>query len=121
MPKSKGVDTTGKGSTEKPFQIAAPSISLPKGGGAIRGSRGEVCCESGDWYRIDVAADRDLIRSFWVWPTTLPFLRLRCRQWAVRVWLEPLATFDHPQDRQGPVVLLFESIRRESLGQTWIK
>jgi Salmonella virulence plasmid 65kDa B protein len=34
---SPGNDADGKGATQDPFQISAPAITMPKGGGAIRG------------------------------------------------------------------------------------
>ena len=37
MPEAKGNDTSGKEAPQNSFQIAPPAISLPKGGGAIRG------------------------------------------------------------------------------------
>ncbi|MEO7369130.1 MAG: SpvB/TcaC N-terminal domain-containing protein [Gemmatimonadaceae bacterium] len=37
MPKAKGNETSGKEATPNSFQINAPAITMPKGGGAIRG------------------------------------------------------------------------------------
>ena len=37
MPETKGNDTSGKEAAPNSFQITAPAITMPKGGGAIRG------------------------------------------------------------------------------------
>ena len=37
MPDAKGNETSGKETPQNSFQITPPAISLPKGGGAIRG------------------------------------------------------------------------------------
>ena len=93
--------------------FTAPSISLPKGGGAIRGIGEKFAANpvtgTGS-LTVPIAASPGPRR---VRPAARSVLRLRRRQRPVRLRLEPRGAVDHAQDRQGPAALP----RRRRLGR----
>jgi hypothetical protein len=96
--------TTGSGQTgetQAPGGPAViPSLTLPKGGGAIRGI-GEVRCQSSDRHGFGNGADRHEPRALRIRTAACSVLRLRCRKRTVRLWLEPFDPLHHAKDRQG--------------------
>ena len=62
----------------------------------------EVRRQSGHRHRLDDRAHRHQPGPLRLWPATLALLRLRRRQRAVRLRLEPFASLHHAQNRQGP-------------------
>ena len=96
-PQNSQSDSNGKQS----FQISAPSISLPKGGGAIRGMGEKFAANPVTGTGSMTRADRDQPRPLRLRTATFAFLRLRRGQWTVWFWLESFASFNHAQDRQG--------------------
>jgi hypothetical protein len=82
-------------------QVAAPSISLPKGGGAIRGvgekfAANPVTGTGSMTVPIATSPGRFRVR-----PAARALLRLGRRQRTLRFWLVPGAPGHHPQDGQG--------------------
>ena len=77
----------------------------PKGRRRHPRHRREVRRQPGHRHRLDVGAHRHQPGALGLRPATLAVLRLRRRQRPVRLRLEPFASFDHPQDRQGPAAV----------------
>ena len=87
------------------FLLSSPTISLPKGGGAIRGIGEKFAANPVTGTGSMTRADRHQPRALRLRPAALAVLRLRRRQRPVRLRLEPLASRDHAQDRQGPAAV----------------
>ena len=81
-------------------RVCSPSFVAEGRRGHSR-HRGEVRCEPRHWYWIAIGANRDEPRSVWFWAATFPLIRLRRRKRALWLWLDPLHSIDHSQDRQG--------------------
>ena len=83
-----------------------PSISAPKGGGAIRGIGEKFAgqCRDRNERRLRFRLPLSPGRSGFT-PQLVARLRFRRRQRPVRLRLEPVASRDHPQDRQGTAAL----------------
>ena len=96
-------------------QTLAPTLSLPKGGGAIRGIGEKFAANpvtgTGSM-SVPIATSPRPLR---VRPATLAVLRLRRGQRAVRLRLEPLPSRDHAQDRQGPAAVSRRTRSRTSI------
>ena len=93
--------------------VTAPALSLPKGGGAIRGigekfAANPVTGTGSMSVPLPMSPGRSGFR-----PAAGALLRLRRRQRSVRLRLDPLAARDHPQDRQGAAAIR----RRERIGR----
>src|SRR5213594_1636026 len=65
----------------------------------------EVRRQSGHWHRLYVRASRDEPRTIRFRSPTLAGLRLRLRQWSLRLRMEPIGSCHHPQDGQGAAAI----------------
>ena len=87
------------------FLLSSPTVSLPKGGGAIRGIGEKFAANpvtgTGSM-TVPIATSPGPLR---LRPAALALLRLGRRQRPVRLRLEPFPAVDHPQDRQGPAAV----------------
>ena len=82
-----------------------PSISLPKGGGAIRGIDEKLTVgQATGAATLTVPVSTSPARQGFA-PQLAPDLRLRRRQRPVRPGLEAVGPVDHPQDLQGPAAV----------------
>ena len=83
-----------------------PMITLPKGGGAIRGIGEKFAANPVTGTGSHDGADRRRVPGRAGFrPAARALLRLRRRQRPVRLRLELSLAGDHPQDRQGPAAL----------------
>lgn len=78
--------------------VRAPTVSLPKGGGAIGGIGEKFRRQSCHRHRLDVGARRHQRGPLALRPPTVIQLRPGCGQWSLRVWL--VAKLDQLQNRE---------------------
>ena len=104
------------------FSVTARNLS-PKRWWSDTWHRGEVGGQSRDWYSLDDGAAFRFTWSLRLWSSAFLVLRLRCRQRAVRVRLEPVGYVDHPKNRQRFTEIFrrgrvrrFHFVRRRRLG-----
>lgn len=67
--------TQGKAQPSPLASSQAPAISLPEGGGAIKGYRREVLRQPGYRHRLDDGPDCGQPRPFRLWPAAIARLR----------------------------------------------
>ena len=104
-----GQASTSQGDAS-PF--APPQITLPKGGGAIRGIDEKFTRQSGHRHRL---AERSVAAQpgpLGLRAEAFPRLRFGHRQRDLRHGLEPVPAVDHPPDRQGAAAIS----RRRGIG-----
>jgi hypothetical protein len=83
----------------KGFENQAPAITLPKGGGAIKGIGEKFAANPVTGTGFIIRAHCHQPRPIRLWTATITFLRLRSWEWSLRTRLAVYSSFNNTQNR----------------------
>ena len=90
-----------RGASDEKFGVSAPSITLPKGGGAISGIGEKFAANPVTGTGSMTRAGLHVTRSLRLWSSAFLVLQFRRRQRSVWIRLELIGSVDHAKNGQG--------------------